>query len=186
MEFEWDPDKAAANIEKHGVEFSEAITVFSDPLELTIADPDHSEGSTDSSASASRWPAACWLLRIRNVKGAPGSSMLVRRSQRNGSNMNPQTHPSASDEMRPEYDFSKGVRGKHYQAYRAGTNVVLLDADVAKVFTNSASVNEALRLLVKLANTHVPTGGLPNKALQSTTRARRKAKSRKRSRAARG
>ena len=44
MEFEWDPDKAAANIEKHGVEFSEAITVFSDPLELTIADPDHSEG----------------------------------------------------------------------------------------------------------------------------------------------
>ena len=44
MEFEWDPDKAAANVEKHGVEFSEAMTVFGDPLELTIADPDHSEG----------------------------------------------------------------------------------------------------------------------------------------------
>lgn len=43
MEFEWDPDKAAANVEKHGVEFSEAMTVFGDPLELTIADPDHSE-----------------------------------------------------------------------------------------------------------------------------------------------
>ena len=68
--------------------------------------------------------------------------------------------------MRPEYDFSEGVRGKHYQAYRAGTNVVLLDADVAKVFTNSASVNEALRLLVKLANTHVPTGGRPIRRLQ--------------------
>ena len=43
MEFEWDPGKAAANVEKHGVEFSEAMTVFGDPLELTIADPDHSE-----------------------------------------------------------------------------------------------------------------------------------------------
>jgi uncharacterized DUF497 family protein len=43
MEFEWDPDKAAANLAKHGVEFSEAMTVFGDPLELTIADPDHSE-----------------------------------------------------------------------------------------------------------------------------------------------
>ena len=43
MEFEWDPEKAAANAKKHGVEFSEAMTVFGDPLELTIADPDHSE-----------------------------------------------------------------------------------------------------------------------------------------------
>ena len=42
MEFEWDPDKAAANAKKHGVDFSEAMTVFADPLELTIADPDHS------------------------------------------------------------------------------------------------------------------------------------------------
>jgi uncharacterized DUF497 family protein len=44
MEFEWDPEKAAANTERHGVEFSEAMTIFGDPLELTIADPDHSVG----------------------------------------------------------------------------------------------------------------------------------------------
>lgn len=43
MDFEWDPDKAAANVKKHGVDFSEAVTVFGDPLELTISDPDHSE-----------------------------------------------------------------------------------------------------------------------------------------------
>lgn len=42
MEFEWDPDKAAANVKKHGAEFSEAMTIFGDPMELTIADPDHS------------------------------------------------------------------------------------------------------------------------------------------------
>ena len=42
MEFEWDAVKAAANIEKHGVSFAEAMTVFGDPLEVTIPDPDHS------------------------------------------------------------------------------------------------------------------------------------------------
>ena len=44
MEFEWDPDKAAANLRKHGVDFVEASTVFGDPLEVTIPDPAHSEG----------------------------------------------------------------------------------------------------------------------------------------------
>jgi uncharacterized DUF497 family protein len=41
--FEWDPEKAAANLEKHDVAFEEAVTVFADPLSLTIPDPDHSE-----------------------------------------------------------------------------------------------------------------------------------------------
>lgn len=42
MKFEWDQDKAAKNEKKHGISFSEATTVFGDPLELTISDPDHS------------------------------------------------------------------------------------------------------------------------------------------------
>ena len=44
MEFEWDPEKEQANIQKHGVDFTEVATVFGDPLELTISDPDHSIG----------------------------------------------------------------------------------------------------------------------------------------------
>lgn len=44
MEFEWDTDKAHSNVEKHGLSFAEAMTVFGDPLEVTIPDPDHSEG----------------------------------------------------------------------------------------------------------------------------------------------
>lgn len=44
MSFEWDDNKASINEQKHGVSFTEAITVFSDPLELTIPDPDHSQG----------------------------------------------------------------------------------------------------------------------------------------------
>jgi len=42
MQFEWDPKKAVANERKHGVTFQEATTIFSDPMALTFADPDHS------------------------------------------------------------------------------------------------------------------------------------------------
>lgn len=51
----------------------------------------------------------------------------------------------SGDEMRAEYDFSKGVRGKYYQRYRQGTNLVLLEPDLAKVFRDSEAVNVALR-----------------------------------------
>jgi uncharacterized DUF497 family protein len=44
VEFEWDPNKAAENLKKHRVAFPEATTVFADLLEVTIPDPDHSEG----------------------------------------------------------------------------------------------------------------------------------------------
>ncbi|MBA4067074.1 MAG: hypothetical protein C0501_25865 [Isosphaera sp.] len=43
MDFEWDDDKAATNVQKHGVTFAEAMTVFADPLALTGYDPDHSD-----------------------------------------------------------------------------------------------------------------------------------------------
>jgi hypothetical protein len=58
------------------------------------------------------------------------------------------------DELLPEYDFAKmqgGVRGKYVQRYRSGTNLVRLDPDIAKAFPTEASVNEALRLLIQIA-----------------------------------
>lgn len=58
------------------------------------------------------------------------------------------------DELRPEYDFSQmqgGVKGKYVERYRAGTNLVLLAPDVAKAFPTEADVNEALRLLMQVA-----------------------------------
>ena len=47
--------------------------------------------------------------------------------------------------MRPEYDLRGGVRGKYYERYRQGTNIVLLEPDVAKLFHDSETVNLALR-----------------------------------------
>ena len=98
------------------------------------------------------------------------------------------TRRSDSDEMRPEYDFSsaKAVRGKHFRAYQAGTNVVLLEPDLIKAFPDSASVNQALRLLVRLSKSKALNPSRPNKALQPTSRAQQPGKAKRPLRAARG
>jgi hypothetical protein len=56
-----------------------------------------------------------------------------------------------SDDLRPEYDFdfSKGVRGKHYKKYIESSNVVVLDSDIAARFPNAAAVNAALRAMLQ-------------------------------------
>jgi hypothetical protein len=56
-------------------------------------------------------------------------------------------HKSAEPEMRAEYDFSRGVRGKYARRYAQGANLVLLAPDVARVFPDSESVNDSLRAL---------------------------------------
>jgi hypothetical protein len=60
-----------------------------------------------------------------------------------------------NDELRSEYDLSEllkeGVRGKYADRYQQGTNLVLLAPDVAEVFTDDESVNQALRLVMQLA-----------------------------------
>jgi hypothetical protein len=59
-----------------------------------------------------------------------------------------------SDDLRPEYDLARlkgGVRGKYYEQATAGTNLVLLEPDVARAFPDSRSVNRALRLLQEVA-----------------------------------
>ena len=73
--------------------------------------------------------------------------------------MNPKDNPEPTDEMRDEYDFSGGVRGKFYQEYMKGTNVVLLDADVAEVFRDSEAVNQALRTLMTVDKNQLPQPG---------------------------
>jgi len=59
-----------------------------------------------------------------------------------------------NEEMRKEYrreDLGKGIRGKYFEKYKKGTNLVLLSPDVAAAFPDDASVNEALRSLLKVA-----------------------------------
>jgi hypothetical protein len=99
--------------------------------------------------------------------------------------------PNDSDDLRPEYDLAKlkgGVRGKYYERATAGTTLVLLDRDVAEAFPDGTTVNQALRALIKVAETTTRGAGhrLANKPPQPTRRAKRKAKAKPRSRATRG
>ena len=62
--------------------------------------------------------------------------------------------PKTEDELRPEYDLSKlkgGVRGKYYSQAIAGTNLVLVEPDLAGMFPDSAAVNRALRVVAEAA-----------------------------------
>lgn len=71
--------------------------------------------------------------------------------------MNPENEMEGADEMEAEYDIRGGVRGKYAEQYRQGTNLVLLDADVAAAFPDTAAVNRALRLLIEVARQQVQT-----------------------------
>ncbi|MDP8234894.1 MAG: hypothetical protein P9M08_00770 [Candidatus Erginobacter occultus] len=59
-----------------------------------------------------------------------------------------------TDEMRAEYDFSKGVRGKYAKQYAEGTNVVILEPDIVREFPTAESVNQALRSLIPVISSH--------------------------------
>jgi hypothetical protein len=72
---------------------------------------------------------------------------------------------SRQDELRPEYDFSKlkgGVRGKYSRRFRAGTNIVRLEPELARAFPTDEAVNEALRTVVR-ATRALRTARRPNK-----------------------
>ena len=99
------------------------------------------------------------------------------------------TNPVLDDDMRAEYDFASmkgGVRGKYAGRAQEGTNIVLIEPEVTDAFPTEQAVNEALKGVLNTTRAVRSTGGLPNSALQPTSRTKRKAKSRKRSRATRG
>jgi hypothetical protein len=95
----------------------------------------------------------CSWYRTRSEKIEFGLLALGSRIAPNGKAMKKQTKrkpPTDKDTMRPEYDFSKGVRGKHAAKYAEGTNVVVLEPDVAQEFQTTEQVNETLRAVSKL------------------------------------
>ncbi|MDQ3310197.1 MAG: hypothetical protein M3497_08735 [Gemmatimonadota bacterium] len=63
---------------------------------------------------------------------------------------NPGNHDPANDDLLDEYDFSDAVVGKYAERYARGTNLVLLDPDVAEMFPDATAVNEALRALANV------------------------------------
>ena len=102
--------------------------------------------------------------------------------------MNKANRPE-NDDLRPEYDFASmkgGIRGKYVARLRRGSNLVLLEPEVAAAFPSAEAVNEALRGVLNTTRAVRGKGGLPNKALQPTSRVTRRGRVGKRVGAARG
>jgi len=80
--------------------------------------------------------------------------------------MKKETSPETEDELRPEYDLKTlirgGVQGKYANRYREGTNLVLLAPDVARAFPTEDAVNEALRLVMRMAQ--IPIDSKPTRS----------------------
>jgi uncharacterized DUF497 family protein len=85
VEFEWDPDKAAENLSKHGVSFNEAATVFGDHFGIAAADPDHSIGEKRyivvGSSVQLRLLLVCYTERAKRIR-IISARELTRREKR--------------------------------------------------------------------------------------------------------
>lgn len=173
MDFEWDPRKDAANHRKHGVGFREATTVFGDPFALTFPNFEHSDSEQrflDIGLSAN---GRVLVVVHTERREAIGLSAQGRQLRAREDFMKKNSQHRNNGDVSPEYDFSAmkgGVRGKYYERYRDGTNVVLLEPDVAKAFPTENPVNEALRGILSTTRAVRRTGGLPDRAIQGTGR----------------
>jgi uncharacterized protein len=170
VEFEWDNEKAVTNLRKHGVSFEEGTTVFNDPMIATIFDPDHSEDEERYISIGTSVQGHLLVVvhaeregRIRLISCRKATQMLKEKPMKT-------TKKKQDNDMRAEYDFSEAERGKFYRPLDKGYKVrvhqsdgtvivnhytlaegtVLLAPDVREYFSDSQSVNEALRSLIQL------------------------------------
>ena len=85
------------------------------------------------------------------------------------------------NDMRDHYDFTGGVRGKYARRYAEGTNVVMLDPDIARLFPNREAVNETLRAVAQIVQIQERRRGRANQATAPDRRPVRKERERTRS-----
>jgi uncharacterized DUF497 family protein len=149
LTFEWDAQKARSNLAKHGVSFEEASTIFGDSLSLTIPDPEHSRTERRFVTMGSAFNGNCSLLFIRIEAIIFRSLARDAPAAESARVMKKASNKSSRKQVRNEYDFSQGERGKYVRRYKQGTNVVVLEPDVAKVFPNSKVVNVSLRGIIR-------------------------------------
>ena len=155
MRDHWSERKAQKNLEKHGVSFEEAWTVFNDPLVRTAPDPDHS-GEEDRFLAVGQSAGDLllvvaytvvvdepWLISARVLTPAERRRMMRSDTIRDAA-----MEQNEEDDLRPFYEFDKMTFevGKHYFPF-LGIRVTL-DRDVAEYFPTEDMVNDALRVLI--------------------------------------
>jgi hypothetical protein len=105
---------------------------------------------------ATHWQCKLLLAETKTPSWSLSSHCVTQLELRNeGKNMNQHTDRVKEPDMLAEYDFSSGVRGMYADRFKGiKSDVVVLAPDVAEVFGDSKSVNEALRVIAKLAGKH--------------------------------
>ena len=87
-----------------------------------------------------------WYTVIEVIESESSARVGRHGEKESGMNKDPEKEPAT----RSEYDFAEGVRGKYADQYAQGTNIILLDPDLCDVFTDSRSVNQALRAIADI------------------------------------
>lgn len=160
--FEWDDEKAALNVLKHGIRFEQAEEIFDDPLIATFADRSHStDEDRQISIGSTFWDEVLVVIhtttgeRIRIIS-ARHATKAERRKFMNEKH----DYINDRDDLQPEYDFdySKAERGKYYQGRGRLVIRVSIDEDVAKHYSTTESVNAALRQLIAEGKAPAPRG----------------------------
>ena len=150
-EFEWDLRKAASNLRKHGVAFAEGLTVFATPGPVSLTTPTTRSTSGVRSSLGTRDAPVCWSWASRNGEVVFASSPCdaLRRLRRDVMKRTRRAQTDA-DELRAEYefDYAKG-RKNRFATSGAPTIAVVLEPDVARVFSSAAKVNRLLRSVIK-------------------------------------
>ncbi len=157
LTFEFDSDKAAANLRKHGISFREATTVFDDPLAETFPMSFTRKKKTAPSQLAYHRETGCSSSRTGRPKitfahrSATRKRDMRKPPMKNSRSARSLESHSEADPLEPRpLDLSKAVRGKYFDRMQAGTNIALIAPDLLDTFPDSESVNEALRTFKRL------------------------------------
>lgn len=155
----WGDPKARLNLEKHGVPFEEADTVFRDRLAVTCDDATHSAGEDRhliiGMSDRRRLLVVVftvlddgepWLISARPAEKFEKRRYTVGDSLRDAVIREDDMEDDLEDVYVPPFDFSRGVRGAAYRPFYGIR--VLLDQDVAEYFPDDDKVNDALRILI--------------------------------------
>jgi len=148
--FEWDKQKAAQNEKKHGVSFDLAEEVFDDPLHATRVSRSHSEGEVRYITIGETWSGEVLVVahtqragRIRIIS----ARRATRKEKRDYMNDIDIINDADDDELLAEYDFKGAPRGMFYEPGRSIIRMTI-DEDVARYYSSSELINNALRQLI--------------------------------------
>ena len=150
--FEWDNRKAKSNFTKHRVQFTEAASVFRDPLARTFPKRHIPEKKLAKSLSGTPPPStSCWFVsRSRRWTISASSALAARPKQSNAimkSTSRSRSKTEKENGLRAEYrfDYQKSKPNRFAARIPPGAVAVLLDPDVARVFKSAETVNGVLR-----------------------------------------